>query len=99
MAYKTIVEEGIDILVVGAGLGGTGAAWEARFWGQNKKIVIAENAEDRLVDDGPGRRRLLRTGLRLPAGVRCRGTGVRRRQRRVLRRSALPRDRRWRLCR
>jgi adenylylsulfate reductase subunit A len=44
MAYKTIVEDGIDILVVGAGLGGTGAAWEARFWGQDKKIVIAEKA-------------------------------------------------------
>ncbi len=44
MAYNTIVEEGIDILVVGAGLGGTGAAWEARFWGQDKKIVIAEKA-------------------------------------------------------
>jgi adenylylsulfate reductase subunit A len=29
MAYKTIIEDGIDILVVGAGLGGTGAAWEA----------------------------------------------------------------------
>ena len=44
MAHETIVEDGIDILVVGAGLGGTGAAWEARFWGQNKKIVIAEKA-------------------------------------------------------
>ena len=44
MGYKTIVEDGIDILVVGAGLGGTGAAWEARFWGQDKKIVIAEKA-------------------------------------------------------
>ena len=44
MSYKTIIEDGIDILVVGAGLGGTGAAWEARFWGQNKKIVIAEKA-------------------------------------------------------
>ncbi len=44
MAYKTIVEDDIDILVVGAGLGGSGAAWEARFWGQDKKIVIAEKA-------------------------------------------------------
>src|SRR6185503_13894381 len=44
MAYKTVVEDNIDILVVGAGLGGSGAAWEARFWGQNKKIVIAEKA-------------------------------------------------------
>ena len=31
MAYKTIVEDDIDILVVGAGLGGSGAAWEGRF--------------------------------------------------------------------
>src|SRR4051812_47650913 len=44
MAAETIVEDGIDVLVVGAGLGGTGAAWEARFWGQDKKIVIAEKA-------------------------------------------------------
>ena len=39
-----ILADGIDVLVVGAGLGGSGAAWEARFWGQNKKIVIAEKA-------------------------------------------------------
>jgi adenylylsulfate reductase subunit A len=44
MAYKTIVEDDIDILVAGAGLGGTGAAFEARYWGQDKKIVIAEKA-------------------------------------------------------
>ncbi len=44
MAYKTIIEDGIDILIVGSGLGGSGAAWEARFWGQDKKIVIAEKA-------------------------------------------------------
>ena len=41
---KTIVEDNIDVLVAGAGLGGTGAAWEARYWGQDKKIVIAEKA-------------------------------------------------------
>ncbi|MHB1140769.1 MAG: adenylyl-sulfate reductase subunit alpha [Sulfuricaulis sp.] len=44
MGYKTIIEDDIDILVVGAGLGGTGAAFEARYWGQDKKIVIAEKA-------------------------------------------------------
>ena len=44
MGYKTIVEDNIDILVAGAGLGGTGAAFEARYWGKNKKIVIAEKA-------------------------------------------------------
>ncbi|MBW5290521.1 MAG: Adenylylsulfate reductase alpha-subunit [Candidatus Ruthia sp. Asou_11_S2] len=44
MGIKTIVEGNIDILVVGAGLGGTGAAYEARYWGRNKKIIIAEKA-------------------------------------------------------
>ncbi len=44
MKYQTIVEDDIDILVCGAGLGGTGAAFEARYWGQDKKIVIAEKA-------------------------------------------------------
>ncbi len=44
MGYKTIIEDNIDILVVGAGLGGTGAAFEARYWGKDKKIVIAEKA-------------------------------------------------------
>lgn len=44
MGYKTIIEDNIDILVVGAGLGGTGAAYEARYWGRNKKVVIAEKA-------------------------------------------------------
>lgn len=44
MAYNTVVEDNIDILVAGAGLGGTGAAFEARYWGQNRKIVIAEKA-------------------------------------------------------
>ena len=44
MAYKTIVEDNLDILVAGAGLGGTGAAFEARYWGKDKKIVIAEKA-------------------------------------------------------
>ena len=31
-----------DVLVVGAGMAGCGAAYEARFWGKNLKIVIAE---------------------------------------------------------
>ncbi len=44
MGYKTIIEDNIDILVVGAGLGGTGAAYEARYWGRDKKVVIAEKA-------------------------------------------------------
>jgi adenylylsulfate reductase subunit A len=44
MGYKTIIEDDIDVLVAGAGLGGTGAAFEARYWGKDKKIVIAEKA-------------------------------------------------------
>ena len=44
MSYKTIIEDDIDILVAGAGMGGTGAAFESRYWGKNKKIVIAEKA-------------------------------------------------------
>ena len=37
--HKTHYEE-CDILVVGGGMAGTGAAFEARYWGKNKKIVI-----------------------------------------------------------
>jgi len=33
-----------DILVVGGGMGGTGAAYEARYWVRDFKIVVAENA-------------------------------------------------------
>ena len=40
MAYKTIIEDDIDILVAGAGLGGTGAAFEARYWGKDKKLSL-----------------------------------------------------------
>ena len=44
MAYKTIVEDKIDILVVGSGLPGSGAAWEARFSGSEQEDFIAEKA-------------------------------------------------------
>lgn len=43
MRIKTVNEQ-CDILVVGAGMGGTGAAYEARYWGRDMKIVIAEKA-------------------------------------------------------
>jgi adenylylsulfate reductase subunit A len=43
MGVKTIYED-CDILVVGGGMGGTGAAYEARYWGRDLKIVIAEKA-------------------------------------------------------
>lgn len=44
MGYKTVVEDGIDVLICGAGMAGTGAAFESRYWGKDKKIVIAEKA-------------------------------------------------------
>ena len=44
MGYKTVIEDDIDILVAGAGMAGTGAAFEARYWGKDKKVVIAEKA-------------------------------------------------------
>ncbi len=43
MSYKTVYED-CDILVVGGGMGGCGAAYEARYWGRDMKIVIAEKA-------------------------------------------------------
>ena len=43
MARKTVYED-CDILVVGGGMGGTGAAYEARYWGRDMKIVVAEKA-------------------------------------------------------
>jgi len=33
-----------DILVIGGGFGGCGAAYESRYWGRDKKIVIVEKA-------------------------------------------------------
>ena len=33
-----------DILIIGGGFGGCGAAYESRFWGRNLKIVLVEKA-------------------------------------------------------
>jgi adenylylsulfate reductase subunit A len=33
-----------DILIIGGGMAGCGAAWEARYWGRNLKIVLVEKA-------------------------------------------------------
>jgi glycine/D-amino acid oxidase-like deaminating enzyme len=33
-----------DILVIGGGFGGCGAAYEARYWGRDLKIVVVEKA-------------------------------------------------------
>jgi adenylylsulfate reductase, subunit A len=43
MAFKTVYED-CDILIVGGGMGGCGAAFEARYWGRDMKIVVAEKA-------------------------------------------------------
>ncbi len=43
MGMKTVFED-CDILVVGGGMGGTGAAYEARYWGRDLKIIVAEKA-------------------------------------------------------
>ena len=43
MGIKTVYED-CDILVVGGGMGGTGAAYESRYWGRDLKIVVAEKA-------------------------------------------------------
>ena len=43
MGFKTVFED-CDILVVGGGMGGTGAAYEARHWGRDMKIGVAEKA-------------------------------------------------------
>ena len=43
MARKTVLED-CDILVVGGGMAGTGAAFEARHWGRDLKIICVEKA-------------------------------------------------------
>ena len=40
---KTIRVES-DVLVVGGGMAGCGAAYESRFWGRDKKVVVVEKA-------------------------------------------------------
>ena len=40
---KTIYED-CDILVVGGGMAGTGATFEARYWGRDLKIICVEKA-------------------------------------------------------
>ncbi len=43
MARKTRFVDA-DILVIGGGFGGCGAAYESRYWGRNLKIVLVEKA-------------------------------------------------------
>ena len=44
MAGKKIVHVDSDILVIGGGFGGCGAAYESRYWGRDKNVVIVEKA-------------------------------------------------------
>jgi adenylylsulfate reductase subunit A len=44
MGKINTVFEDCDILVVGGGMGGTGAAYEARYWARDMRIVVAEKA-------------------------------------------------------
>ena len=41
--YKTLYED-CDVLVVGGGMAGTGATFEARHWGRDLKIICVEKA-------------------------------------------------------
>ena len=44
MAKRKTHHEECDILVVGGGMAGTGAAFEARHWGRDLKIICVEKA-------------------------------------------------------
>ena len=41
--HKTHYED-CDVLVVGGGMAGTGATFEARHWGRDMKIICVEKA-------------------------------------------------------
>ena len=41
--HKTLFED-CDVLVVGGGMAGTGATFEARHWGRDMKIICVEKA-------------------------------------------------------
>ena len=43
MAKVKTHHEDCDVLVVGGGMAGTGATFEARHWGRDLKIVCVEN--------------------------------------------------------
>ena len=44
MALPTIETVECDILVVGGGMSGCGAAFESKYWGEDLKVVIVEKA-------------------------------------------------------
>ncbi len=44
MPKRRTVYEDCDVLVVGGGMAGTGATFEARHWGRDLKIICVEKA-------------------------------------------------------
>ncbi len=44
MARRKTIHVDADVLVIGGGFGGCGAAYESRYWGRDKKVVIVEKA-------------------------------------------------------
>ena len=44
MPKRKTVHENCDVLVVGGGMAGTGATFEARHWGRDLKIICVEKA-------------------------------------------------------
>ena len=44
MALPTVETVESDILVIGGGMSGCGAAFESKYWGPDLKVVIVEKA-------------------------------------------------------
>ena len=44
MALPTTETVECDILIIGGGMSGCGAAFESKFWGSDLRVVIAEKA-------------------------------------------------------
>ena len=44
MPKNKTIQEDCDVLVVGGGMAGTGATFEARHWGRDLKILCVEKA-------------------------------------------------------
>ena len=46
MASRKTIYVDSDVLVIGGGFGGCGAAYESRYWGRDKKIVVVKGTAD-----------------------------------------------------
>ena len=44
MAFETTETVDCDILIIGGGMSGCGAAFEAKYWAGDKRVVLAEKA-------------------------------------------------------